>query len=179
MPAEIGFRGCAAVIGFVSLLLLSGCQGIRQFIPPELRSIKPPIRLEPLKHEVTVQSASGMGAAPFKIDQANAGSAEVMLTISNPTASTIRVIWTEGTFITADSIVYPIGVKTDRHEASTAPTIIGANSTIHVTVIALAKDGKPVTPASKSIEAPYRVGLKLIVERALDRWKGTVWVFVS
>ncbi len=162
-------------VGLVILLLLPGCQ----FLPPELRSLKSPIRLSPLKHEVTVQSASGMGPAPFKIDQANAGSAEVTLTISNPTGSTIRVIWTEGTFITADSIVYAIGVKTGQDGPSTASTTIEANSTIRMTIVALTNDGKLVASKDKSIEAPYRVGLKLIVERSIERWKGTVWVFVS
>jgi hypothetical protein len=162
------------VAGLVGLLLLSGCE----FLPAEFRSVKSPIRLSPLKHEVTVQPAHGMGPAPFKIDQARAGSAEVQLTLSNPTTSTIRIVWTEGTFITADSIVYSIGVKTDRDGSSTEPTIIEANSTIRVTVIALAKDRKPVTSGDKSVEAPYRVGLKLTAERALERWKGTVWVFV-
>ena len=163
------------VAGLVGLLLLPGCQ----FLPPELRSVKSPIRMSPLKHEVTVQPAQGMGPAPFKIDQANAEAAEVKLTLSNPTASAIRVVWTEGTFITADSIVYSIGVKTGQDGPSTAPTTIEANSTIRVTVIALTKDGKPVASGGKSIEAPYRVGLKLAVERSIERWKGTVWVFVS
>lgn len=161
--------------GLGALLLLSGCQ----FLPPELRSIKSPIRLSPLKHEVTVQSAHGMGPAPFKIDQANAGSAEVSLTLSNPTASTIRVVWTEGIFITADSMSYPMRVKAGPDGSSTEPTTIEPNSTIRVTVIALAKDGKPVASGGKSVEAPYRVGLKLTVERSIERWKGTVWVFVS
>ena len=163
------------VAGLVGLLLLPGCQ----FLPPELRSVKSPIRMSPLKHEVTVQPAQGMGPAPFKIDQANAEAAEVKLTLSNPTASAIRVVWTEGTFITADSITYSIGVKTGQDGSSTEPTIIEANSTIRVTVIALTKDGKPVASGGKSIEAPYRVGLKLAVERSIERWKGTVWVFVS
>lgn len=161
--------------GLVALLLLPGCQ----FLPPELRSLKSPIRLSPLKHEVTVQSAQGMGPAPFKIDQAHAGSADVKLTLSNSTASTIRVLWTEGSFITADSIVYAIGVKTGQDEPSTEPTIIEANSTIRMTVIALTKDGKPVASGAKPVEAPYRVGLKLAVERSIEQWKGTVWVFVS
>lgn len=174
LPNRI-LSGAVGVVGLVALLLLPGCQ----FLPPELRSLKSPIRLSPLKHEVTVQPASGMGPAPFQVDQANAGSAEVTLTFSNPTASAIRVIWTEGTFITAESIVYSIGVKTDKNEPSTRPTTVEANSTIRVTVIALAVDGKPVASAGKSVEAPYRVGLKLTVERAIERWKGTVWVFVS
>jgi hypothetical protein len=119
-----------------------------------------------------------MGPAPFKIDQAKAGSAEVQLTVSNPTTSTIRLVWTEGTFITAESISYAMGVKTDRDGSSTEPTIIEANSTIRMTVIAIIKDDKSKVSGSKPIEAPYRVGLKLIAERGLTRWKGTVWVFV-
>lgn len=162
------------VAGLVGLLLLSGCQ----FLPPELRSFKSPIRLSPLKHEVAVQPAKGMGPAPFTVDQAKAGPAEVQLTLSNPTTSTIRMVWTEGTFITADSISYSIGVKTDRDGSSIEPTIIESNSTIRITVIALAKDGKSVASRGKSIEAPYRVGLKLTAERGITRWKGTVWVFV-
>jgi hypothetical protein len=161
--------------GLMVLLMLPGCQ----FLPPEFRSIKPPIRLAPLKHEVTVQSAPGMGPAPFRIDQANAGSAEVQLTVSNPTASTIRIIWTEGKFITSDSIVYAIGVKSVEEGASTASTTIKANGTIQITVVALTKDGKPVVPEEKSIEAPYRVGLKLAIEHSIERWNGTVWIFVS
>lgn len=167
--------GVVGVVGLVALLLLAGCQ----FLPPELRSLKSPIRLSPLKHEVTVQPVPGMGPAPFKIDQANAGSAEVTLTLSNPTATTIRVVWTEGTFITADSIMYSIGVKTDKDGPSARPTIIEPNSTIRVTVIALASDGKLVASGDKSVEPPYRVGLKFTVERSIERWKGTVWVFVS
>ncbi|MDD5559806.1 hypothetical protein [Candidatus Methylomirabilis sp.] len=128
---------------------------------------------------MTVQSAQGMGPAPFKVDQANAGSAEVTLTLSNPTTSAIRVIWTEGTFITAESMSYPIGVKTGQDQPSTLPTIIEPNGTLRMTVVALAKDGKPVASGGKSIEPPYRVGLKLTVERSIERWKGTVWVFVS
>jgi hypothetical protein len=120
-----------------------------------------------------------MGPAPFKVDQANAGSAEVTLTLSNPTTSAIRVIWTGGTFITADSMSYPIGVKAGQDQPSTEPTIIEPNGTHRMTVVALAKDGKPVTSGGKSIEPPYRVGLKLTVERSIERWKGTVWVFVS
>jgi hypothetical protein len=167
------------IAGLVGLLLLPGCQLIRQFVPPEIRTIKSPIRLSPLKHEVTVQPAQGMGPAPFKVDQANAGAAEVTLTISNPTASTIRVIWAEGMFITADSMVYAMGVKIGKDEPSTASMSIEANGTTRLTIVALTKDGKPVAPGVKTIEAPYRVGLKLTVERSLERWKGTVWVFVS
>lgn len=175
MSARRVLSGGIGVTGLIAMLLLSGCQ----FLPPELRSFKSPIRLSPLKHEVTVQPAPKMGAAPFTIDQATAGSAEVKLTVSNPTASTIRIIWTEGTFITADSIVYAIGVTTDRDGPSTASTTIEPNSTVRVTVVAITKDGKPITPESKSIDAPYRVGLRFSVERAIERWKGTVWVFVS
>lgn len=164
----------ARVAGLVGLLLLSGCQ----FLPPELRTLKSPIRLSPPKHEVTVQPAKGMDPAPFKIDHAKAGSAEVQLTISNPTTSTIRIAWAEGTFITADSISYAIGVKTDRDQFSAQSTIIEPNSAVHVTLVALAKDGKPVVPEGKSIEAPYRVGLKVTAERGITRWRGTVWVFV-
>jgi hypothetical protein len=50
---------------------------------------------------------------------------------------------------------------------------------VQVTVIALAKDGKPVGGQSKSMEPPYRVGLKVTVETSGEKWKGTVWVFVS
>jgi hypothetical protein len=162
------------VAGALGLLLLSGCQ----FLPPELRTLKSPIRLTPFKHEVTVQPARGMGPAPFKIDRAKAGSAEAQLTVSNPDTSAIRVVWAEGTFITAESISYAIGVKTDRDGLSTQPTIIEANSTIQMTVVAIGKDGKSVAAESKSIEAPYRIGLKFTAERGLTRWKGTVWVFV-
>lgn len=165
---------CVSVAGLVGLLLLSGCQ----FLPPELRSLKSPIRLSPLKHEVTIQPATGMGPAPFTVDQAKAGPTEAQLTLSNSTTSTIRVVWREGTFIAADSISYSIGVKTDRGGFSTEPTIIESNSSVRITVIALAKDGKSAASEGKSIEAPYRVGLKLTAERGIMRWKGTVWVFV-
>lgn len=164
----------AGVAGLVGLLVLSGCR----LLPPELRTLKSPIRLSPIKHEVTVQPAQGMGPAPFKIDQAKAGSSEVQLTISNPTTSTVRMVWADGTFITADSISYAIGVRTDRDGLSTQSTTIEANGAVQMTVVALAKDGKLVTSVDKSIEAPYRVGLKLTVERGITRWKGTVWVFV-
>lgn len=170
-----GLSRVVGVMGLATLWLLSGCQ----FIPPEFRSVKSPIRLSPLKHEVTVQPASGMGPAPFKIDHAQAGSAEVKLTLSNPTASAIRVVWAEGTFITADSIIYSIGIKTGQDRLSTEPTTVEANSAIQVTVAAIAKDGRPVASAGKSIEPPYRVGFKIAVERSFERWKGTVWVFVS
>lgn len=161
-------------VGFGALLLVSGCQ----FLPPELRTLKSPIRLTPFKHEVTVQPDPGSGPAPFKIDFAKAGPAEVQLTLSNPTTSTIRVVWAEGTFITAESLSYAIGVKTDRDGRSREPTIIEAHSTIRVTVLAIAKDGKSTASGSTSIEPPYRVGLKLSAERGLTRWKGIVWVFV-
>ncbi|MDE2059709.1 MAG: hypothetical protein KGL31_00965 [candidate division NC10 bacterium] len=174
ISSERDLARVAGVAGLMGLLLLSGCQ----FLPPELRSLKSPIRLSPLKHEVTVQPATRMGPAPFTVDQAKAEPAEVQLTLSNPTTSTIRLVWTEGTFIAADSISYSIGVKTDRGGLSTEPTIIESNSTIRITVIALAKDGKLAVSRGKSIEAPYRVGLKLIAERGITRWKGTVWVFV-
>lgn len=159
----------------MTLLFLTGCP----FIPPELRSLKSPIKWSPPKHEATVQPASGMGPAPFKIDQAQARAAEATLTLSNPTTSPIRVVWTGGWFIAADSIVYSIGVKTDRDRVSTEPTTIEANSSVRVTVVALTADGKPVASVGKSLDPPYRVGLKLVVERLLDRWRGTVWVFVS
>lgn len=174
MVAENGRSRVAGVAGLVGLLLLSGCQ----FLPPELRTLKSPIRLSPFKHEVTVQPARGMDPAPFRIDQAKAGSAEVQLTIANPTTSTIRMVWTEGTFITADSISYAIGVKTDRGGFSTQSTVIEPDSAVHVTVVALTKDGKAVVPEGTSIEAPYRVGLKVTAERGITRWRGTVWVFV-
>lgn len=161
-------------VGLGVLLLVSGCQ----FLPPELRTLKSPIRLTPYKHEVTIQPDSGSGPAPFKIDSAKAGPAEVQLTLSNPTTSTIRVVWAEGTFITAESLSYAIGVKTDRDGPSREPTIIEAHSTIRVTVIAITKDGKSTASGSTPIEPPYRVGLKLSAERGLTRWKGTVWVFV-
>lgn len=173
VPAEIVARG-AAVAGLAALVLLSGCQ----FLPPELRTLKSPIRLSPLKHEVTVQPARGMGPAPFTVEHAKAGPAEVQLTLSNPTTSPIRVVWAGGTFITAESISYGIGVKTDREGPSTEPTIIEANSTMRMTVVPIGGDGKSVASGSQSIEAPYRVGLKLAVERSFERWRGTVWVFV-
>ena len=166
--------GVVGTVGLGALLLISGCQ----FLPPELRTLKSPIRLTPFKHEVTVQPDPGSGPAPFKIDFAKAGPAEVQLTLSNPTTSTIRVVWAEGTFITAESLSYAIGVKTDRDGPSREPTIIEAHSTIRVTVIAIAKDGKSTASGSMSIEPPYRVGLKLSAERGLTRWKGIVWVFV-
>lgn len=173
MPKGI-ISSVAGFAGLAGLLLLSGCQ----FLPPELRTLKAPIRLSPFRHEVTIQPSRGMGPAPFTVDQARAKAAEVQLTLSNPTTSTIRVVWGEGTFITADSLAYAIGVKTEGGEPSTRPTLIEANSTVRVTVIAVAKDGKSVTPDDKSIDAPYRVGLKLTAEQGITSWKGTVWVFV-
>ena len=166
--------GVVSTVGLVGLLVVSGCQ----FLPPELRTLKSPIRLTPFRHEVTVQPARGMGPAPFTIDSAKAKATEVQLTLSNPTTSTIRLVWREGTFITAESIPNNIGVKTDRDGSSTASTTIEPNSTVRMTVIALPKDGKAIAPGSAAIEPPYRVGLKLTVERGLTRWKGTVWVFV-
>ena len=96
--------------GILVLLVHSGCQDL-PFLPKELRSPKLPFRMSPLKHEVTLQPAPGMGPAPFTVDQAQAGPGEVKLTLSNPAVSPIRVVWAEATFITADSITYPIGLK--------------------------------------------------------------------
>lgn len=166
--------GVVSIVELGGLLAISGCQ----LLPPEFRTLKSPIRFSPFKHEVTVQPARGMGPAPFKIDSAKAKSTEVQLTLSNPTSSTIRLVWKEGTFITAESIPYDIAVKTDRDGSSTTPTILEPDSTVRMTVIALPKDGTAISPASASIEPPYRVGLKLTAERGLTRWKGTVWVFV-
>jgi hypothetical protein len=167
--------------GLLTLLLLGGCQ-LLQLVPPELRSPKMPFRMSPLKHEVTLQPAPGMGPAPFKVDQAQASPAEVKLTLSNPGASVIRVLWTEGTFITADSITYPIGVKGgpgQKGGVASDPTTIEPKGLVQVTVIAVAKDGKPVVAAGKPMEPPYRVGLKVTIETSGEKWKGTVWVFVS
>jgi hypothetical protein len=167
--------------GLLALLLFWGCQ-LLQLVPPELRSPKMPFRMSPLKHEVTLQPAPGMGPAPFKVDQAQASPAEVKLTLSNPGASAIRVLWTEGTFITADSITYPIAVKGvpgQKGGVASDPTTIEPKGLVQVTVIAVAKDGKPVVAAGKSMEPPYRVGLKVTVETSGEKWKGTVWVFVS
>lgn len=171
-------RVLSRLVGVVVLgavVLLSGCQ----LLPAELRSAKLPFRVSPLKHEVTLQPGPGMGPAPFRVDQAQAGPAEVKLTLSNPAVSAIRVIWAEGTLITADSITYPIGVKAGQDGLSTEPTTIEPNGMIRVTVIALSRDGKPVTSGGKSIGPPYRVGLKLTVETAEKTWKGTLWIFVS
>lgn len=161
--------------GLVALSLLLGCQ----LLPADLRSPKLPFRFSPPKHEVTVQPAPGMGPAPFKVDQARAGPAEMRLTLSNTTASAIRVVWTEGILITADSITYPIGVKAGQDGLTSEPTTIEPNGMVRVTVIALTKDGKPVASGGKSFGPPYRVGLKLVVEAAGEQWKGTVWIFVS
>jgi len=164
--------------GVLPLLLLSGCQ----YLPFNIKPPKAPFRMSPLKHEVTLQPAQGMGPAPFRVDHAQAGPVEVKLTLSNPAASPIRVIWSGGTFISADSIAYPIGLKAGpgrTDESSPDPTTIDSKKQVQVTVIALTKDGKPVAPAAKSMEPPYRVGLKLTVETPGDGWKGTVWIFVS
>lgn len=164
--------------GALPLLLLAGCQ----YLPFHIKPPKPPFRMSPLKHEVTLQPAQGMGPAPFKVDQAQAGPVEVKLTLSNPATSPIRVIWAEGTFISADSITYAIGLKAglgQKGGAVSDPTTIDSKKQVQVTVIALTKDGKPVPPAAKSMEPPYRVGLKLTVETPGEKWKGTVWVFVS
>jgi hypothetical protein len=123
-----------------------------------------------------------MGPAPFKVDQAQASPAEVKLTLSNPGASAIRVLWIEGTFITADSITYPIGVKGGPGQiggVASDPTTIEPKGLVQVTVIAVAKDGKAVVAAGKPMEPPYRVGLKVTIETSGEQWKGTVWVFVS
>jgi hypothetical protein len=138
--------------------------------------------MAPLKNEVTIQAAPGMGPAPFKVDQAQAGIVEVKLTLSNPAPAPIRMVWAEGTFISADSIPYGIGVKggpDPKAEPSPGPTTIDGKKQIQVTVIAITKDGKPVAPAAKSMEPPYRVGLKLTVETPGKAWRGTLWVFVS
>ena len=164
--------------GVLPLLLLSGCQ----YLPFNIKPPKPPFRMSPLKHEVTLQSAQGMGPAPFKVDQAQAGPVEVKLTLSNPAGSLVRVVWTEGTFISADSIAYPIGLKAGpghKGGSSPEPTTIDPKKQVQVTVIAVTKDGKPVAPAAKSMEPPYRVGLKLTIETPGQTWKGTLWVFVS
>ncbi len=167
--------------GLLALVLLGGCQ-LLQLVPPEIRSPKMPFRMSPLKHEVTLQPAQGMGSAPFKVDQAQAGPAEVKLTLSNPAGSSIRVVWAEGTFITADSITYSIGLKgspSQKAGSSPEPTTIDSKGQVQVTVVALTKDGQPVAPAGKPMEPPYRVGLKLTVETGDKTWKGTLWVFVS
>lgn len=171
-PRAVGIGGLAA------LLLFSACQ----FLPPELRKPKLPFRMSPYVHEVTLQSAPGMGPAPFKVDQAQASPAEAKLTLSNPAASAIRVLWAEGTFITADSITYSIGVKGgpgQKGGVASDPTTIESKGLVQVTVIALTKDGKPVGAAGKPMEPPYRVGLKLTVETSGEKWKGTLWIFVS
>ena len=173
--------GIGGVGGLVALVLLGGCQ-LLQLLPPEVRSPKMPFRMSPLKHEVTLQSGPGMGPAPFKVDQAKAGPAEVKLTLSNPAGSSIRVVWAEGTFITADSITYPIGLKgspSQKAGSSPEPTTIDSKGQVQVTVVAVTKDGQPVAPAGKPMEPPYRVGLKLTVETGDKTWKGTLWVFVS
>ena len=166
---------CSRVLGagvLLVLLPLSGCQ----YLPFNIKPPKPPFRMSPLKHEVTLQPAQGMGPAPFKVDQAQAGATEVKLILSNPGASPIRVVWSEGTFISADSIPYSIGLK---GASSPDPTTIDSKKQAQVTVIAVTKEGRPVAPAAKSMEPPYRVGLKLTVETAEKAWKGTVWIFVS
>ncbi|MBI2902826.1 MAG: hypothetical protein HYY12_04475 [Candidatus Methylomirabilis oxyfera] len=172
------WRRVAGAGGLAALLLLSGCQ----FLPAELRKPKLPFRMSPLKHEVTLQPAPGMGPAPFKVDQAQASPAEVKLTFSNPATSAIQVLWAEGTFITADSITYSIGVKGgpgQKGGAVSDPTTIEPKALVQVIVIALTKDGRPVGAAGKPMEPPYRVGLKLTVETSGEKWKGTLWIFVS
>ncbi len=170
-----------SVGGLLALLLLTGCQSLSS-LPFHIKPPKPPFRMSPLKNEVTIQGAPGMGPAPFKVDQAQAGMIEVKLTLSNPTGASIRMVWVEGSFISADSITYGIGVKggpDPKAAPSPGPTTIDSKKQIQVTVIAIAKDGTPVAPVAKSIEPPYRVGLKLTVETPEKAWKGTVWVFVS
>lgn len=162
-------------VGALLLVLLPGCE----YLPAELRSPKLPFRVSALKHEVTVQSAQGMGPAPFTVDQATAGSAEMRLRISNAAASAIQVVWTEGSLITADSLTYPVGVKVGQDGLRAEPTTIEPNGAVQVTVVALTKEGKPVASGGTSVEPPYRVGLKLTVEWEGGRWKGTVWIFVS
>ncbi len=167
--------------GILVLLVHSGCQDI-PFLPKELRSPKLPFRMSPLKHEVTLQPAPGMGPAPFTVDQAQAGPGEVKLTLSNPTVSPIRVVWAEATFITADSITYPIGLRGgpgQKAGSSPEPTTIESKGRVQVTVVAVTKEGQQVAPEGKSIEPPYRVGIKLTVVTGENAWKGTLWVFVS
>lgn len=164
--------------GLFVLLLLSGCQ----YLPKELRSPKLPFRMSPFKHEVTLQPAPGMGPAPFTVDQAQAGPGEVKLTLSNPAVSPIRVVWAEATFITADSITYQIGLKGgpgQKAGSSPEPTTIESKGRVQVTVVAVTKEGQPVVPEGRSIEPPYRVGIKLTVQTSEKPWKGTLWVFVS
>src|SRR3972149_9587883 len=142
--------------GLLTLLLLGGCQ-LLQLVPPELRSPKMPFRMSPLKHEVTLQPAPGMGPAPFKVDQAQASPAEVKLTLSNPGASAVRVLWAEGTFITADSITYPIGVKGgpgQKEGVASDATPIEPRGRVQGTFIAVARAGKPVVAAGKPVEPP-------------------------
>ncbi|HLC21272.1 MAG TPA: hypothetical protein VJM10_04085 [Candidatus Methylomirabilis sp.] len=167
--------------GILVLLVHSGCQDL-PFLPKELRSPKLPFRMSPLKHEVTLQPAPGMGPAPFTVDQAQAGPGEVKLTLSNPAVSPIRVVWAEATFITADSITYPIGLKGgpgQKAGSSPEPTTIESKGRVQVTVVAVTKEGQPVAPEGKSIDPPYRVGIKLTVVTGEKAWKGTLWVFVS
>ncbi len=164
--------------GLLLLLLLAGCE----YLPAHLRSPKLPFRMSPLKYEVTLQPAPGMGPAPFKVDQAQAGPAEMKLTLSNPSDAAVRVVWAEGTFITADSIAYPIGVKGGaggKGGTSPDPTTIDPKGQAQVTVIAITQEGQPVAREGKSMDPPYRVGLKLRVDTAGGTWKGTLWVFVS
>jgi len=175
------WRRLVGIGGLAALLLFWGCQ-LLQFLPPEVRKPKPLFRMSPLKYEVTLQPAPGMGPAPFKVDQAQASPAEVKLTLSNPADSAVRVLWTEGTFITADSITHPIGVKGgpgQKGGVASDPTTIEPKGLVQVTVIAVAKDGKPVVAVGRPMEPPYRVGLKVTVEAAGESWKGTMWVFVS
>ena len=175
------WRRLVGIGGLAALLLFWGCQ-LLQFLPPEVRKPKPLFRMSPLKYEVTLQPAPGMGPAPFKVDQAQASPAEVKLTLSNPADSAVRVLWTEGTFITADSITYAIGLKGgpgQKGGVASDPTTIEPKGLVQVTVIAVAKDGKPVAAQGKPMGPPYRVGLKVTIETSGEKWKGTVWVFVS
>ncbi|MGH2396668.1 MAG: hypothetical protein ACRDFW_06705, partial [bacterium] len=59
-----GVRARVMSIGApLALLLLAGCQ----YLPFSIKPPKPPIRMAPLKNEVTIQAAPGMGPAPFKV----------------------------------------------------------------------------------------------------------------
>jgi hypothetical protein len=158
--------------------LLAGCQ----YLPASLRAPKLPFRTSPLRHDVTVQPAPGMGPPPFTVDRAEAAATEVRLILANASGSPIRVVWREGTFIAADSIGYAIGVRAGASRNGglvSEPTTIDPGGKAQVTAIALTREGKPVSPTTVSVEPPFRIGLKLAVETAGMPWKGTLWVFVS
>jgi hypothetical protein len=162
--------------GVCILSLLSGCDALPFTIKPP----KPPFRMSPLKHEVTIQPAPGMGPAPFAVERAHASSTEVSLVLSNRSAGPIRILWRDGLFISTDSITYALGLKAGPQVAAVPePTTIASKGTVQVTVVAVTRDGKPATGDPASVEPPYRVGLKLVVEAPERSWKGTVWIFVS